>query len=83
MRTINLLLAVLLLSGCSIVEQVDSTEKAELMEAGFVLQQMDLAEGGTLNYWQAGQGKTLLLVHGFGGSAVISWQQGMLALSQK
>lgn len=82
MRVINLLLFVFLAAGCSIVDKVDSTEKSLLMEAGFVQQQVTLYEGGTLNYWQAGQGKTVLLIHGFGGSAVTSWQQVMLQLSQ-
>lgn len=82
MRIINLLLFVLVAGGCSIVESVDSAEKSVLIEAGFVQQKMDLAEGGKINYWQAGQGKTVLLIHGFGGSAVTSWQQVMLALSQ-
>ena len=82
MRIINLLLFVLVAAGCSIVDKVDSTEKSLLIEAGFVQQQVTLSEGGTLNYWQAGQGKTVLLIHGFGGSAVTSWQQVMLQLSQ-
>ncbi|QQX79856.1 alpha/beta hydrolase [Shewanella sp. KX20019] len=82
MRSIYLMLSMLFISGCSIVEMVDSSEKTALKKVGFVQQQLTLAEGGKLNYWQAGQGKTVLLIHGFGGTAVTSWQQVMLDLSQ-
>lgn len=70
----------LFISGCSIVEMADSSEKTALKKVGFIQQQLSLAEGGKLNYWQAGQGKTVLLIHGFGGTAVTSWQQVMLEL---
>ncbi|PKG75224.1 alpha/beta hydrolase [Shewanella sp. GutCb] len=82
MRSIYLLLSILFISGCSIVEMADSSDKAALQKVGFSQQQLTLSEGGKLNYWQAGQGKTVLLIHGFGGSAVTTWQQVMLELSQ-
>ena len=82
MRTICMLLLTLLISGCSAVDIVDSKERAALQSVGFEQHQLMLKEGGELNYWQAGQGKPLLLIHGFGGSAVSSWQQVMLELSQ-
>ncbi|GIU40364.1 putative hydrolase YugF [Shewanella sairae] len=82
MRTVFILLLTLLLGGCSAVDIVDSRETAALQKAGFEQSSMLLAEGGQLSYWQGGEGKPLLLIHGFGGSAVSSWQQVMLALSQ-
>ncbi|MCL1147583.1 alpha/beta hydrolase [Shewanella marinintestina] len=82
MRTICMLLLTLLIGGCSAVDIVDSKERAALQSVGFEQHQLMLKEGGELNYWQAGQGKPLLLIHGFGGSAVSSWQQVMLELSQ-
>ncbi|WP_299810389.1 alpha/beta hydrolase [uncultured Shewanella sp.] len=82
MRTICMLLLTLLIGGCSAVDIIDSREKSALQEVGFEQHQLELQEGGELNYWQAGEGKTLLLIHGFGGTAVTSWQQVMLDLSQ-
>ncbi|GIU32158.1 alpha/beta hydrolase [Shewanella schlegeliana] len=82
MRHIYLLLLTLFLSGCSAVDIIDSREKQQLQTAGFEQHKLALQEGGELNYWQAGQGKAVLLIHGFGGTAVTSWQQVMLELSQ-
>lgn len=82
MRTVYILLLTLLIGGCSAVDIVDSRETAALQKVGFEQSSMSLAEGGQLSYWQAGEGKPLLLIHGFGGSAVSSWQQVMLELSQ-
>ncbi len=82
MRHIYLLLMTLIISGCSAVDIVDSRDKQQLQAAGFEQHKLLLAEGGELNYWQAGQGKVVLLIHGFGGTAVTSWQQVMLELSK-
>ncbi|MGS0691670.1 alpha/beta fold hydrolase [Shewanella sp. 30m-9] len=81
MRAIFMLILTLMLGGCSAVDIIDSREKAALQTAGFEQNKMMLKEGGELNYWQAGEGKIILLIHGFGGSAVTSWQQVMLDLS--
>ncbi|WP_255547099.1 MULTISPECIES: alpha/beta fold hydrolase [unclassified Moritella] len=43
---------------------------------------MSLKEGGSLSYWRGGEGQPLLLLHGFGGNAVTTWQKEMLALSK-
>ncbi|ABV85646.1 alpha/beta hydrolase fold [Shewanella pealeana ATCC 700345] len=81
-RHISLLLVTLFMTACSAVDIVDSREQSALQKAGFEQSQLSLHEGGELNYWQAGEGKTVLLIHGFGGTAVTSWQQVMLELSQ-
>ncbi|WP_108945244.1 alpha/beta fold hydrolase [Shewanella halifaxensis] len=82
MRIIISLLFAVLIAGCSAVDIVDASEKAALQQAGFALHKLSLQEGGELNYWQAGQGETILLLHGFGGTATTSWQQVMISLSQ-
>ncbi|MCL1058448.1 alpha/beta hydrolase [Shewanella gelidimarina] len=82
MRHYTLLLLALFISGCCAVDLVDSRDKSELQAVGFEQHQLPLQEGGSINYWQGGQGKTVLLIHGFGGTAVTSWQHVMLELSQ-
>ncbi|MGC3836350.1 alpha/beta fold hydrolase [Moritella viscosa] len=43
---------------------------------------MSLEEGGSLSYWRGGEGQPLLLLHGFGGNAITTWNKEMLALSK-
>ncbi|QLE83979.1 alpha/beta hydrolase [Shewanella sp. Scap07] len=78
------LLGCLLLSACSAVSYQQQREVNQLVDAGYSQTRITLEDGGTLSYWQVGQGEakpTLLLVHGFGGDAQSSWQQVMLNLA--
>ena len=70
-----------LLSGCSLVRWKTDSDEGSLKAVGFTQLDISLAEGGTLSYWRGGQGQPLLLIHGFGGSAVTTWKEEMLALS--
>jgi len=70
-----------LLSGCSLVRWKIDSDEGSLKSVGFTQHDISLDEGGTLSYWRGGQGQPLLLIHGFGGSAVTNWKDEMLALS--
>jgi len=70
-----------LLSGCSLVRWKIDSDESNLKSVGFTQHDISLDEGGTLSYWRGGQGQPLLLIHGFGGSAVTTWKDEMLALS--
>ncbi|MCK8046200.1 alpha/beta hydrolase [Shewanella sp. 1CM18E] len=82
MRIIISVMLGFLLAGCSAVDIVDARDKAALQDVGFAQHQLTLQEGGELNYWQAGQGEVILLLHGFGGTAATSWQDVMINLSK-
>jgi len=71
-----------LLTGCSIVRWKIDSDEDSLKSVGFEQHQMSLKEGGSLSYWRGGEGQPLLLLHGFGGNAVTTWQKEMLALSK-
>lgn len=70
------------LSGCSIVRWKIDTDEDSLKSVGFEQQRLSLKEGGSLSYWQGGEGEPLLLIHGFGGNAVTTWKEEMLELSK-
>lgn len=71
-----------LLTGCSIVRWKIDSDEDSLRSVGFEQHLMSLEEGGSLSYWRGGEGQPLLLLHGFGGNAVTTWQKEMLALSK-
>jgi len=71
-----------LLTGCSIVRWKIHTDEDNLKSEGFEQHQMSLEEGGSLSYWRGGEGQPLLLLHGFGGNAITTWNKEMLALSK-
>ena len=50
---------------------------------GFAQQKLALTEQGTLSYYIAGEGPAVMLVHGFGGDGVLTWQYQMAALARK
>ena len=50
---------------------------------GFSQQKLALTEQGTLSYYIAGEGPAVMLVHGFGGDGVLTWQYQMAALARK
>ncbi|PKH05664.1 alpha/beta fold hydrolase [Moritella sp. Urea-trap-13] len=70
-----------LLSGCSLVKWKIGSDEDSLKAVGFTQQDISLDEGGTLSYWRGGKGQPLLLIHGFGGNAITTWKDEMLALS--
>ncbi|GDY24725.1 lipase [Agarivorans sp. Toyoura001] len=79
------LLTVLLavsLSGCSALSVKEQLDHSQLTKAGFTQSELHLAEGGELRYWVGGQGKPLVMLHGFGGTATTTWLPMMLELSQ-
>ncbi|MGF1876381.1 alpha/beta hydrolase [Photobacterium frigidiphilum] len=70
------------LSGCEIVKWKATQDGESLVNAGYSEQFLPLKEGGNIKYWIGGTGKPLLLLHGFGGTAISTWQKEMMALSQ-
>lgn len=50
---------------------------------GFSHQKLSLTEQGTLSYQIAGEGPAVMLVHGFGGDGVLTWQYQMKALARR
>ncbi|MDX2321468.1 MAG: alpha/beta hydrolase [Moritella sp.] len=82
LKLFTLFICLSLLSGCSIVRWKIDADEDSLKSAGFEQHRMSLQEGGTLSYWRGGEGQPLLLIHGFGGNAVTTWQSEMLELSK-
>ncbi|MGF1727174.1 alpha/beta fold hydrolase [Photobacterium nomapromontoriensis] len=70
------------LTGCELVDWKAQHDRNELISAGYQEHFLPLKEGGTVKYWVAGTGQPLLLLHGFGGSAVSTWKNEMLELSK-
>lgn len=71
-----------LLNGCEVVQWKTDHDKTVLHDDGFTKHSLALKEGGTLTYWEGGQGEPLLLLHGFGGTAAATWKAEMLELSK-
>ncbi|MCD9541840.1 alpha/beta fold hydrolase [Photobacterium carnosum] len=70
-------------TGCEVVHWKTEHDQSSLKKEGFSKHQITLHEGGQLTYWEGGQGQPLLLLHGFGGTAVATWKAEMLQLSKK
>ncbi|PSV99558.1 alpha/beta fold hydrolase [Photobacterium lipolyticum] len=79
---IMLLVMIFALSGCELVNWKAQQDKDELVDVGYSERFLPLKEGGTLKYWVGGKGEPLLLLHGFGGTAISTWKKEMLALNQ-
>jgi len=77
-----LLTCVITLSGCELLQWHMKDDIGDLEAAGFVQRHIPLREGGSVSYWRAGQGKPLILLHGFAGDSTTSWKQQMLSLKQ-
>lgn len=77
-----LLTCILSLSGCELLQWHMKDDIGDLEAVGFVQQRITLREGGSVSYWRAGQGKPLILLHGFAGDATTTWKQQMLSLRQ-
>ena len=82
MRYLSYYLLFMLLTGCSAVDFVDKQEKKQLYQANFKQQQLQLKGNSSLNYWIAGQGEPVLLIHGFASGASANWKDMMLELSK-
>ncbi|MGF1681541.1 alpha/beta fold hydrolase [Photobacterium minamisatsumaniensis] len=72
----------LIISGCELVDWKAKHDKDALSDAGYQEHFLPLKEGGTIKYWVGGSGEPLLLLHGFGGTAISTWKNEMLALNQ-
>lgn len=70
------------LTGCELVDWKARQDHDTLTDAGFEEHYLTLQEGGRIKYWVGGKGKPLLLLHGFGGTAISTWKREMLALNQ-
>ncbi|GAB3521700.1 alpha/beta fold hydrolase [Photobacterium alginatilyticum] len=70
------------LTGCEIVGWKAEQDKLSLQEAGYTENTLTLADGGKMRYWVGGTGKPLLLLHGFGGTAISTWKKEMLELNK-
>ncbi|MGF1687336.1 alpha/beta hydrolase [Photobacterium japonica] len=76
-----LILSLVALSGCELVTWKAGHDRTQLINAGYEEHYLPLSDGGTMKYWVGGTGKPLLLLHGFGGSAISTWKNEMLTLN--
>ncbi|GHA33767.1 alpha/beta fold hydrolase [Photobacterium aphoticum] len=76
------ILSVLALSGCELVTWKANHDRDQLIAAGYEEHYLPLEDGGKMRYWVGGTGKPLLLLHGFGGSAISTWKSEMLDLNK-
>ncbi|MDV5167583.1 alpha/beta hydrolase [Photobacterium rosenbergii] len=81
-KFITIFLALMILNGCELVQWKENHDHDQLYAQGFQEHILNLNEGGQLKYWVGGSGKPLLLIHGFGGTAVATWKEEMLELSK-
>ncbi|MEH6453199.1 MAG: alpha/beta hydrolase [Psychromonas sp.] len=82
MRILSYVLLLISLTACSAVDFADKQNEKELYKSNFSQQQLQLENNGKLNYWIAGQGEPVLLIHGFAAGASASWKDMMLELSK-
>lgn len=76
-----LLTALLLgLAACSPVTLHAWWSESSVRAQGFAPASLSLPDGGQLAYREAGQGPTLLLIHGFGGNGLLHWRRTMSEL---
>ncbi|WP_026959170.1 alpha/beta fold hydrolase [Aliagarivorans taiwanensis] len=83
MRLLLSLLAALTLQACSALHWVEQGQQRALQEQGFTESVLQLNDGGELRYWVGGQGRPLLLLHGFGGTATTTWLPVMQGLADE
>ncbi|MCW8329315.1 alpha/beta hydrolase [Photobacterium sp. SDRW27] len=81
-RQLILILVFITLTGCELVGWKAEQDKNSLEEAGYTEHFLTLADGGQMKFWVGGNGKPLLLLHGFGGTAISTWKKEMLELNQ-
>ncbi|WP_299013129.1 alpha/beta hydrolase [uncultured Photobacterium sp.] len=81
-RQVILLLFLITLTGCELVGWKAEQDKTTLQEAGYTEHFLTLADGGVMKFWVGGSGKPLLLLHGFGGTAISTWKNEMLSLNK-
>ncbi|MGR5062767.1 alpha/beta fold hydrolase [Photobacterium sp. DNB22_13_2] len=81
-KFIALFISLLVLNGCEIVQWKEKHDNDQLNAQGYQEHILPLKEGGQLKYWVGGTGEPLLLIHGFGGTAVATWKEEMLELSK-
>jgi pimeloyl-ACP methyl ester carboxylesterase len=70
------------LTGCNLKQIQQQYDHVTLSNANFKKQTLTLKNKGELHYWEGGKGDTVLLLHGFGGSATATWREVMKQLSQ-
>ncbi len=70
------------LTGCNLKQLQQQYDHVTLSNANFKKQTLTLENNGKLHYWDGGKGDTILLLHGFGGSATATWREIMKELSQ-
>lgn len=81
-RLLVLFILLFAITGCEIVGWKAEQDKQTLEEAGYSEKFLSLADGGVMKYWVGGTGKPLLLLHGFGGTAISTWKKEMLELNK-
>ncbi|ELR65679.1 2-hydroxymuconic semialdehyde hydrolase [Photobacterium marinum] len=81
-RRIILLFFFITLTGCELVGWKAEQDKNALQEAGYTEHFLPLEDGGVMKFWVGGNGKPLLLLHGFGGTAISTWKNEMLSLNK-
>ena len=81
-RRLILMLVLISLAGCELVGWKAEQDKISLEEVGYREHFLTLADGGEMKFWVGGSGKPLLLLHGFGGTAISTWKKEMLELNR-
>jgi len=82
-RQLMLVLIFVSLTGCELVGWKAEQDKNTLEDAGYTEHFLTLADGGEMKFWVGGTGKPLILLHGFGGTAISTWKKEMLDLNQE
>jgi len=80
LRTLAVLALCLVLAGCAVIEHRERQLEAGLQRAGLQRQTLQLGSD-TVHFWEGGSGPAVLLLHGFGASAIWQWHPQISALA--
>ncbi len=79
-----LLLVAALCSGCNVIAWQQRRLEHRFRDAGFKQGTVTLERGKTtVGYWAGGRGPAVLLIHGFGASAIWQWYQQIEVLAAR
>lgn len=81
MKAFFILIFVLFLSSCNIVQWQHNRMTRKLDRKEVVEKSLDLG-GHHIRYYEGGEGETVLLIHGFGGDALVTWYKTIKDLSK-
>ena len=76
---LGIILVILLVRSCNFHQLVDKALSKKFKHYGMVSKTLNIGEHTSLQYWHGGQGKPLLLLHGFGATAKYQWEKQLKA----